>query len=428
MNKAFRLIAILLAVLALASCGSRKSPTGGPEDIEKSDVLASLPQQFSQISDKIEITFTKSMDKSSIAQGVYFYPHIEAKKISLDDRVLTILINEPLLRDTNYYVTLSTRIKDTRGNPLAANRTLIYASGRFQDNRLAGTIEYEDKADAGSAVQMSLFSADSLLVLSHQATGGAYAIDGLNPADYHLRAYLDKNSNGRYDHTAEPVFERSVSIKQMTNLDISLAYADTTLPVIRNAKAVSNRELVVTFSEAPTSFKSITIMNSAGNTLLPVQFTELAGERLSVVTAPQDSVKYVLRISGALDAKGNASSVSGISFMGTRRADSEAPRVIATLPRNGTSVANLQPILEVRFSEIIPKAALKVELIASDNNARIPVDVITGDSSICQFRPSQPLTNYRSHILRVLSETSDASGNKMAAGYDLNFLPLVQSR
>lgn len=428
MSKVFKLASLILIVFMLTSCGSKKSPTGGPEDIEKPDVLTSLPQQFAQISNRIEITFTKSMDKSSIAQGVYIYPDIEAKKISLVDRVLTILINEPLKKDTNYYVTLSTRIKDTRGNPLVSNRTLIYASGKFQDSRLAGTIEYENGADAGQPIQMNLFSADSLFILSHPATGGAYAIDGLNTADYTLRAYLDKNRNGKYDHTQEPWFEKSVQVRQVTNLDINLAYADTTMPVIRSVRAVSNRELQVTLSEPSTSFKSITIIDPIKNTLLAAQITELASERLSIVTSPQDSVKYVLRIAGLSDAKGNVTNVSGFSFMGTGITDKTPPTVLSTSPRNGTSVSSLQPILEVRFSEIIPRASVKAVLIASDTNAQIPVDIVEGNASVVRFRPSKPLTNYRSHVLRILTETADASGNRIATAYDLNFLPLKQEK
>jgi methionine-rich copper-binding protein CopC len=428
MKKVFKLLALVLILMVLASCGSRKSPTGGPEDIEKPEVLTSLPQQFSQISDKIEITFSKSMDKSTVAQGIYIYPHIEAKKISLADRVLTIIINEPLQKDTNYYVTLTTRVKDTRGNPLSANQTMVYASGKFHDNRLAGTVAYEDRTDAGQAVQMSLFSADSLLVLSREINGGAYAIDGLNPAEYQVRAYLDKNRNGRYDHTAEPWFEKNVQVRQMTNLDIHLTYADTTLAVIRSAKAVSNREVQVTFSEAPAAFKNIAIIDPLSNKLLAVQMSELEGDRLTIITSAQDSVKYDLRVTGISDAKGNVNQVSGLGFMGTKRPDKDAPKVMASLPRNGTSVATLLPILEVHFNEIIPKSALKVTLSSTDSNSQIPVQIISADSRICRFKPSAPLTNYRSHLLRISSETTDSSGNRMEADYLLNFLPLIPSK
>ncbi len=428
MNKVFRLALLLLAILTIVSCGSRKSPTGGPEDIEKPEVLTSLPQQFSPITNRVEITFTKSMDKSTIAQGVYIYPHIEAKKISLADRVLTISINEALQKNTNYYVTLSTRIKDSRGNPLKADQTLIYASGEFNDNRLAGTIQYDLPADEGQPVQMSLFSPDSLLVLSRQFSGSSYAIDGLNAADYQLRAYMDKNRNGRYDHTEEPWYQQMVRVKQNSNLDISLAYADTTLPVIRSAKAMSNREMQVTFSEAPASFANITIIDPLANKLLAVQITEQVADRLTIITSPQDSVKYELRVTGIKDAKGNQNQVSGIVLMGTKKQDTEAPRVVASIPRNGTSVASLQPTLEVHFSEIIPLAGLKATLTAPDTNVQIPLQIVSADSKVCRFKPGVLLTNYRSHVLRVLAESTDASGNKLEADYLLNFLPLIPNR
>ena len=75
MKKVFELALLLALLLTLASCGSKKSPTGGPEDLDRPAILSSLPAQFGQITNgRIEINFSKPLDKSSVTQAVYIYP------------------------------------------------------------------------------------------------------------------------------------------------------------------------------------------------------------------------------------------------------------------------------------------------------------------------------------------------------------------
>ena len=117
MKKVIKLTFLLTIPLLLLSCGSKKAPTGGPEDVDRPSILSSLPSEFGQIADgRIEINFSKPLDKSSVTQAVYIYPPVQNKKISVDKSTLLIRFNEDLLPDTNYYVTVSTRLKDIRGN------------------------------------------------------------------------------------------------------------------------------------------------------------------------------------------------------------------------------------------------------------------------------------------------------------------------
>lgn len=425
-NKVFKLIILIACALICVSCGSKKSPTGGPEDKERPEVLAMLPAQFSQISDLIEITFSKALDKTSIAQSIYIYPPITDKNISVADRVLTISIREKLIPDTNYYVTFTPRLKDIRGNSLATNQSYVFTSGQLHDNRLAGTLSFEDRADYNLPVNINLFSSDSLFVMSHSVQGGAYAIDGLNPAEYIVRAYQDKNRNSLYDFGIEPWFESKLTVRQVTNLDMQLAYADTTKPVIRTVAARSNQEIVIGLSESLKSMGKITIRNIENRFELPILITEFHQNQLTLITAPQDSATYAVEIENMLDNKGNVNPISALRFQGTRKKDVTAPEIIATLPRNGTSVNSLEPLLEITFSEIIPSGGLKATMTATESNQDIPIKVVSSDSRVCRLRPVRPLTNYRSHTLMISGQTEDSSGNKLAKDYLLVFLPLVR--
>lgn len=424
MKKIFKLSIILCLVIILASCGSKKSPTGGPEDLSKPVVISSLPPQFGNISEgRIEINFSKPLDKTSIPHSVYIYPPVMNKKITVDKNSVIIQINENLLPNTNYYVIISTRLKDIRGNSPDENQTLVFASGKLNQLRLSGTIDYEHPGDNSLPVQMSLLSEDSLLVLSQVARGPSYAIEPLNPAHYILRAYIDKNLNGRYDFTQEPYFEQPVRVEHPTNLNLFLAYADTTKPNIKLVTAQHNREIEITFTEAIKGYRSIKINRLDNKEELPVLLSYLEEDKLTLLTASQDAFAYTLELYGVEDKKGNVTPVIKSEFRSSTIMDTQPPQVVYSSPRNGTSVKSLEPILEVCFSEVIPRASVKASLRASETKTEIPLEVLQSDSRIYRFKPQKPLQNYRSYVLTI--SATDISGNSMPESFNLNFLPLI---
>lgn len=426
MYKGFKLAGIGLLLILLAACGSKKSPTGGPVETDKPTVLTTLPAEFGQITNgRIEINFSKHLDKSTLAQSIYIYPPIQNKKVTADKNTLQIRINEALKPNTNYYVTLSTRLKDVRGNALATNQTLVFAHGELNPGRISGNVIYEDAADLGLPIRLSLLSVDSLMVWDGSVRGPTYAVEALNPASYILRAFIDKNTNGRYDFSREPFFEQSLALSKAANADIHLAYADSTKPVIKSARAKSNREIELQLSEPVASYGAVSINAVRTRQELPVLLSSLVGDRLTLLTEPQDTVSYAVTMVDLRDSKGNTNLVSRIEFRSSSLQDTEPPKVLSSNPRNGTSVGSLQPVLELRFSEIIPRAQLSVQLTSDESKARIPLDVLHSDDSVYRFKPRQPLQNYRSHVLTVTA--SDISGNKLKEEFKLNFLPLLRS-
>jgi len=89
----------MLSAILQFGCGSKRNPTGGPEDTTKPELLASLPAEFADISEGvIELSFSKHLDKSSVTTGLYIYPLIQNKKVVVERNKITIRINEPLRR------------------------------------------------------------------------------------------------------------------------------------------------------------------------------------------------------------------------------------------------------------------------------------------------------------------------------------------
>ena len=426
MNKVFKLFLLLALALTLFACGSKKAPTGGPEDLDRPVILSSLPAEYGQITDsRIEINFSKPLDKSSVTQAVYIYPPVQAKKISVDKSSLLIRFNEELLPDTNYYVTVSTRLKDIRGNSLLENQTLVFANGQLNQLQLAGAVSFEDEADASLPVQLRLLSADSLNVLSAVSRGASYALETLNPSPYLLRVYIDKDRNNRLDPDREPFFNASLDLQRSQNLDITLAYADSTRPVMKLAQARHQREVELLFSEPLAAYDSVILKRLDNGGELPILITSLAGDKLTLLTEVQEAPEYRVEVRGARDARGNATPVDKADFRSSQIADTAAPTVLSSTPRNGTSVNTLEPTLEIRFSETIPAAPLKATLKAAEANTEIPVNISGANTATYSFKPGRALQNYRSYVLTV--SAADISGNILAEDYKLNFLPLLRT-
>lgn len=427
MNRAFNLIIIILSITLIIGCGNKRNPTGGPIDTEKPVLSATLPEPFGDISSRrIELTFSKALDKSSLTRGIYIYPPILDKKVNYASNVVTIEIREDLKPDTNYYVTLTTAIKDTRGNSLNQNQTQIFRHGKFKDHRISGVFHLEDVADAPLPVSINVLSPDSLMIMSRQFSGRAYAIDALNPSAHILRAYIDKNDNGRYDYGAEPYFEGRTPLQQFVNLDINLAYADTTKPVINSVQAISDRELRITLSKPLHQWKEIKVLTPSERRFLPIAITLVEGKLLTLLTEPADSTRYLLEIHAARDAKGNVQSITTLQFNGSTRADTTAPVILATFPRSGTAISDLRPVIEIRFSKIIPANAIQYSLIRSDTKQAVPLEIIQADHKIYRFRPSQDLINQKSYLLTIKAATTDFNGNPLGRDFEMTFLPLIR--
>jgi len=433
MNKVFKHISwsMLLLYIAVAfstgSCGSKQSPTGGKEDTDKLKILASIPAEFAEIAEqKVELTFSKTVDKATFLKGFYIYPPINNKKIEYDANVITLKFLQALEKDTNYYITLTTRIKGVRGNSLDSNQTLVYKHGILQSGRISGGITYENATDNGLPVQISLLSADSLLVLAESVLGNSYALEALNPQEFQLKAFIDKNLNGRYDATMEPFCESIIANQPVVNYNLRLAYADTVKAVIRTVNAVSNREYQVVLNKAVNSFDKITIEDTKNKDKLRIFAINHDAEKITLLTAETDSARLEFKLINANDGKGNITDESSITISASTIPDTTAPVIVSTKPRNGASVNNLQPVLEIVFSEIIPVALFKANLKDVDSNRDIPFRIIKSNSNKYQIQPDKPLENYKSCLLTIDEDTTDLSGNKLKQEFKLVFLPIIR--
>ncbi len=434
MSKVFRhnpfwiVLLLICTSFIISNCGSKRNPTGGKTDIDKPKVLALMPEEFEEISDqKVELTFSKNIDRATFLKGMYIYPPVTNKKVYYEGNVVTIKFLEALEKNTNYYITLTTRIKDVRGNPLDSNQTLIYKHGTLQNNRISGYLTYEKETDNGLPIQLNLLTADSLWVMTKTLTGDSYAMGTLNPMTYIMRAYIDKNLNGRYDAEIEPYQEHDISNQPLATYDIHMAYADTTKPVIKSIYAASRQEYILTLNKSVKSFQKILVQSVNNKEHLQIFAVHHEMDKITVLTAPTDSTGWQFNLIDAIDFKGNTNPLSSLAVRGSNNVDKAAPLVLKTNPRNGSSVNNLQPVLEVVFSEIIPQSNFHATLKEVESNLEIPFKILNANSNTYRVQPLRALSNYKTCMLTIEDTTTDISGNPLQKPFKLIVLPLFRN-
>lgn len=420
------LLYITIIIFVFPSCGHKKNPTGGKKDTVNPEIISVLPDEYSDISkSNIEIIFTKPIERNTILSGIYIYPPILKKKYLWDGNILTIKILEELEKNTNYYFNFSNKIKGEHGNFLNKNSTFIFSSGKLNSNRISGNFLYEDIADNNKPIEMTILTADSTEVFSLIAFRKTYILEDLNNAEHIIRAYIDKNTNKRYDYKSEPYFQKSIIADNSTIMDIYLAYADTIKPQLKSINVICNNSINVTFSEPVNSYSQISISTADSlETNVDIIASYLNEDELTLLTTHLDTLKYKIKINEILDSKDNLTSKDSLLFDGTTLQDTIPPEVIISNPRTGSSVNSYQPRISVLFSEIILENDIETELNEIETGKLEDIVVLNKNSKHYIFNSQNKLNNYSSYKFTVLAK--DNSGNIMTKPLEIIFLPIVR--
>jgi len=424
-SKLFITFCLLTAVL-LSSCGHRKSATGGKVDDVKPEIVSINPFELESIaSGKIEITFSKPIDRNTILSGIYIYPPIIKKKFKWDGNTLIIIILEDLDENTNYFFSFTSKIEGEHGNKLAADYLYIFKNGKLNENRISGRINYEIGEDFGKEIKLILQSADSTFVFSRSINGNSYELDYLNKDRYILKAYIDNNKNNKYDYGSDPYFYTDISPSEIQTIDLEMAYQDTIKPEILSAKVGSSTQISIELSEPCSSFKNIVLQTADSLTTELKSFaSSLIDMDLKIICEPLDTLQYNVVLYDLKDIKGNVKQETYILINGITIQDSIPPTIIASKPRNGATLNTLIPEFEIVFSEIVYSSDMLVTLISNEDKTNVEVDILKGDSEIFTLKPAEELMNYSTYTLTVTAE--DPNGNKLEDDLLLTFIPITQ--
>ena len=418
---------ILLITTGLISCGHKKNPTGGKKDTIQPEIVSVIPDEYSDITDTdIEIIFSKPIERNTILSGIYIYPPILKKKYRWDGNILTIKILEELDKNTNYYFNFSEKIKGEHGNFLNESSTFIFSCGKLNENRISGDFIFEKIEDKNKPIQMTILTADSTDIFSREVLGDTYIIEDLNNIEHIIRAYIDKNTNNKYDSESEPFFQKFIVPANSTTMDVYLAYADTMKPQLKSTNVICNNSINITFSEPIISYSQISIYTADSlKTNVDIIAQYLHEDKLSLLTNYLDTLKYKIQIINVLDSKENMTSESSLIFDGTTQQDTIPPEVISSYPRTGSSVDSFLPKISVLFSEIILENDIEMELIEVETGNIEDIVILNKDSKHYILSPQHLLNNYSSY--KFTMNVKDNSGNIMTKPFETIFLPIVRN-
>ncbi|MBM4399014.1 MAG: Ig-like domain-containing protein, partial [Candidatus Cloacimonetes bacterium] len=209
--------------------------------------------------------------------------------------------------------------------------------------------------------------------------------------------------------------------------DLNMAYADTVKPAIRTIRSISNHEYEILLNKTVKTFQKISVQSERTKQDLQVFAVNHELDRITVLTSQTDTTKWQFTITELRDSKGNINLKSSMTITGTARQDKTLPAVLSTNPRSGATVNNLQPVLEITFSEIIPVSFFQASMIESDSKKEIPFRLTKSNSTTYRLQPEKPLENYKSCVLTIEDTTSDLSGNKLQQPFKLVFLPIFRT-
>lgn len=426
MKYMLKLIFIILILIGLISCGHKQNPTGGKKDTIHPEIVSVTPDEYSDITDSnIEIIFSKPIERSTILSGIYIYPPILKKKYSWDGNILTIKILEELDKNTNYYFNFSEKIKGEHDNFLDKSSSFVFASDKLNSNRISGNFLFEETEDKNKPIQITILTADSTEIFSLKALGDTYSIEDLNDAEHIVRAYIDKNTNDKYDNESEPYFQKLIDPAGSATMDIYLAYADTVKPSLKSTNVICNNSIDVKFSEPISSFSEVSIRTADSlESVVYITAYYLDKDVLTLLTSSLDTLIYKIKFSSILDLKNNITSETSLLFDGTTIQDTIPPEVISSNPRTGSSVNSYQPRISVLFSEIIMEEDIEIELVEVETGKIMEINILSRNSKHYIFSPQYRLNNYSSY--KFTMQVKDNSGNIMTMPLETIFLPIVR--
>lgn len=425
MNKGFKLLFIVL--LLLAGCGKAKSPTGGPEDKTPLKITTISPDNYQSLTEReIEIIFNKEVNKRSTLSAFRFYPPLDDYKIKVNDNKINITINDELIPNRNYYFTISKILKDTRNNALENNLTYIYSNGKLHDSKLHGLVVYAQEEDRALEKKLILLDKDSVTVFVKDFDGHFYDLDGLEHTGYILRSYIDKNKNGRYDVEKEPYFEKYIDSLKTKKVDLVLTYVDTSKVVIKQTSAPYNNLVSVTLSEPAVKWDSLAILNKADTTAFAYELAILDDDKITVVTAQQDTVDYEISFYNLTDKSGNITTTTRRSFSGSTKQDSLNLMIVASYPKNGSTVLGLLPQLTIGFNKVVLENDIVATLIENETKRNIKLNIVGSNSFKALLTPQNKLLNFNSYTFTLSPKTKDINGNQLKEEFQINFMITAQ--
>ena len=409
-------------ILLLVSCGNRRSPTGGPVDTIKPEILYTIPMEFEQIeSNEIIIAFSRPMQRTSVMSGLHISPPQTNKRATWKRNNLHLRLDNDLRIDSNLLVFLNRSIRCERNNTFEDHQILVFRNGELQRNNLSGFITHDLPELADRDVNFTLLDSDSLVVFNKSISGNNFSFDYLNPGKYTLTAYIDRNNNNRFDFAIDPSYTTVFELPISHTIDMHLAVADTLMPNYSSISSPSNNQVNIVYNKDLLRPPHIVIHNDSTKTVIDIIHHEFLDNRSFLVTAPMDTLTHRIQIISLLDDKENETSRTS-SFFSNGRPDTLPPLITEIHPRNGTVINTVSPEITITFNKIMFANDISITLREIETNNNIHLRPIKSAGFTIIYQPIHNLREFNSYQLIVDQYTKDIVGNNLETELTIQFI------
>ena len=243
-------ILLALSLAVLISCKGDNNPVNGGKDTTPPTVVATNPAENAElvpIDSNISVTFSEIMDPATMTSGAFLFDPAIQGTVDYINRVFTFSHSELLSNGITYTATITTEVRDTAGNALAAEHSWQFST--FIDT-FPPSIVTTDPTDG---YQYASLDGDIVITFSEpmdsaSLTGAVFQIDPVVPTsqvfgDSVLTVIPDNplDSNTTYTATITTAAKDTAGNSFPADYAWQFAtYRDTTPPVSSILSPVNN--------------------------------------------------------------------------------------------------------------------------------------------------------------------------------------------
>ena len=239
----------------LISCAQFVPPTGGKKDEEIPKLINSIPKsEQKNYKDKtISLEFNELVDISSLRQELLIIPEAEGTfDIKAKSKTVIIKFDKAFKDSTTYTINFRKGIKDMNERNETKNLKLVFSTGNNIDSlKINGNVKSiltnQPILDAHVALYKIQDSLDLKKTKPNYFTksdsSGNYQFENIKSGKYRIYAFMDKNSNLKYDTKTEEIGFRNDTInlnKNLNSINLLIANANNEKP--KNQKVFPRSE------------------------------------------------------------------------------------------------------------------------------------------------------------------------------------------
>jgi hypothetical protein len=221
----YRLFYLFFLVL-ISSCANIVMPTGGDRDAEPPKAVASYPgmRDTAFRDNKIAIKFNEYVEWNNPNQNIIISPFIDGEIITkIHGKTVFVQPSTGFLPNKTYTIQLNNAVKDYHEGNLLPEFSLRFATGsQLDSSNVQVQVKNIEKEDATEALVVfckeKIHFFDKKYDYISLATKGITRFDNLDAKSYYVFAFLDSNSNKKWDENERVGFvDQKISRKDTLN-------------------------------------------------------------------------------------------------------------------------------------------------------------------------------------------------------------------